>query len=71
MAQDTLFTEFPVADQYNWSDAAYQWYTHHRPHVETLIGEEHTAYPPSGSDCGRPELWKASHWRWFFKLGDR
>jgi len=71
MAWDTLFEEFPFDDQITWTGRANIWYDKHRSHVETLIKEESTSYPPSGSDCGKPELWKPGHWRWFFKLGNR
>ena len=69
MAWNTLFNEFPFDDQITWGARANVWYKAHRLHVETLVFEEKESYPPSGSDCGKPELWKAGHWHWFFKLG--
>lgn len=71
MAWNTLFTEFPILDQAIWNDKAMVWYTNHQSHVESLIFEEKESYPPSGSDCGKPELWKGGHWRWYFKLGNK
>ena len=69
MAWDTLFNEFPSEDQQVWTGRGWAWYQAHHDHVESLIKEEDTSYSPSGSDCGKPELWKDGHWRWFFKLG--
>jgi hypothetical protein len=71
MAWDTPFAEFSLDDQLIWCARANAWYDKHKPHVESLLHEEKQSYPPSGSDCGKPELWKAGHWRWFFKLGNR
>jgi hypothetical protein len=54
----------------NTDDAirAIRWYRQHMAHVERLMssksGADSGAFPPSGSDCLRPELWKAGHWRW-------
>jgi hypothetical protein len=48
--------------------AAANWWRDHQAHVGRLIASregEGSAYPPSGSDRFHPELWKASHWRWF------
>lgn len=67
MAWDTLFYDFPVERQYEWTVRADNWYEAHREHIDALIPTEKDSYPPSGSDCGRPELWKAGHWRWFFE----
>jgi hypothetical protein len=47
---------------------AIRWYRRHERHVESLMssksGADSGVFPPSGSDCLRPELWKAGHWRW-------
>jgi len=44
---------------------ARKWYSKHREHVDRLLNTfDQTAYPPSGADCIRPELWKTAHWRW-------
>lgn len=50
--RDTLYT-------------AARWFVLHHRHVAKLLEEEGPAVAPSGSDIGRPELWKAIHWRWF------
>jgi hypothetical protein len=42
-----------------------QWLAEHLFHVLRLVGGAKVAYPPSGSDCFHPELWKAEHWKWF------
>ncbi len=46
--------------------AALLWYSKHKEHVDRLLKskEAETAYPPSGSDAYRPELWRPPHWRW-------
>jgi hypothetical protein len=71
MAWNTPFTEFPAEDQLEWYRCAMAWYNAHKAHIETLISEGTESFYPSGSDCGKPELWKPGHWRWFFKLGDK
>lgn len=46
---------------------AMAWWDRHQPYVQRLVDgrdDLHTAYPPSGSDCSCPELWRAPHWRW-------
>lgn len=48
---------------------AWAWYRQHREHVDRMVRLRSPLrfclmYPPSGSDCLRPELWKPSHWRW-------
>ena len=45
------------------------WRGQHADHVGRLTKSDGNAYPPSGSDAHRPELWKAEHWRWL-KLHD-
>lgn len=71
MAWDTGFEEFPSEDQTKWIMKASVWFHEHTEHVKKLMGEETLAYSPSGSDCGRPELWKAGHWRWYFQVEDK
>jgi hypothetical protein len=71
MTWNTPFDEFPFEDKFKWTQRASGWYAKHRLHVETLMDDEHTSYQPSGSDCGKPELWKPGHWRWYFKLGKK
>ena len=49
---------------------AQAWYKKHQPHVERLIAsQERYSFPPHGSDCLRPELWKAASWIWFREQG--
>ncbi len=43
---------------------AWVWYKEHHTHVDRMIAESGSAYPPCGSDCIRPELWKPEHWKW-------
>lgn len=47
---------------------AYDWYAEHSNHVDSLTKGLTRSfvdeYPPSGSDCNRPELWKPAHWKW-------
>lgn len=44
---------------------ACNWYTQHNNHVDTMVSlTDHHEYPPCGSDCHHPELWKAEHWKW-------
>lgn len=71
MAWDTPFDEFPLEDQAQWNYKAWTWYDKHKYHVDILVKEENVSYSPSGSDCGKPELWKSGHWRWYFKLGNK
>lgn len=45
--------------------SARAWYEEHRAHVDRMLAADTSpAYPPCGSDCIRPELWKPSHWKW-------
>lgn len=48
--------------------AAIEWRDRHSDHVTRLTMSTHGfdtgCYPPSGSDCLHPELWRAPHWRW-------
>ncbi len=43
---------------------AYDWYAQHSDHVDAIVRLENSEYPPSGSDCHQPTLWKAAHWKW-------
>ena len=45
-------------------DRAMAWWEAHESHVGRLIAGTRAAYPPSGSDKSRPELWKDAHWLW-------
>lgn len=51
---------------------AQAWYKKHKPHVERLMSsrsEFTKRFPPHGSDCARPELWKSESWLWFRQEG--
>jgi uncharacterized protein with PIN domain len=47
---------------------AIEWRVRHRKHVDNIAKEASGSYSPSGSDLGKPELWKGSHWRWFNQM---
>jgi len=51
---------------------AFTWKHDHADHVANLMEREkcllNNAYPPSGSDLFKPELWKPAHWRWFLTI---
>ena len=50
-------------------DRAMEWYDEHRKHVNSLLlAYSGPRYPPSGSDCLRPELWKPGHWGWLLHV---
>lgn len=42
---------------------ALAWYKRHRE-IDVAILLTNDEYPPSGSDCHKPNLWKAGHWKW-------
>lgn len=44
---------------------AQEWYRKHCKHVDVLMASTNQSYPPSGSDCLHPELWKKANWKWF------
>lgn len=46
-------------------DHAKEWREQHFRHVYKLVHRAASAYPPTGSDAIRPELWKGAHWLWF------
>lgn len=46
---------------------AMTWRRGHWRHVAGLVISATAAHPPSGSDCGRPELWKGEHWKWLMR----
>ena len=43
---------------------ACDWYAQHSDHVDNMVSLARGEYSPSGSDCHRPALWKAEHWKW-------
>jgi len=50
-------------------DKAIAWAGKHREHIKAMIdapASDNGHCAPSKEDKGSPELWKASHWRWFF-----
>lgn len=60
-----IATEYNPILQMEMHNKAFLYHFEHREHINNLIKNETKSYPPSGSDCFRPELWKAAHWRWF------
>lgn len=51
-------------------ETARKWRAQHVDHVVGLVVNAKSAYPPTGSDCSRPELWKGEHWKWFHLVGE-
>ncbi len=49
---------------------ALQWRRHHSQHVADLVEATDASYPPTCSDCLRPELWKGAHWKWLMSVVD-
>ena len=45
-------------------EIARNWYREHRQHVNDMLRHKGAMVEPTGSDAGRPELWKDIHWRW-------
>ena len=43
---------------------ACDWYAQHSDHVDSMVSLTNDEYPPTGSDCRQPKLWKAAHWKW-------
>lgn len=69
MAWNTLFPEFDKEYQAECTERALAWGVKHLDHVAKLrLSEIEYTYPPSGSDCGKPELWKGGSWNWFYKV---
>lgn len=50
---------------------ALKWAAEHHAHVQDLLACGSLAFPPTGSDCLHPELWKPAHWRWLFLTRQR
>lgn len=62
-----MFDPQPIQEKDKVSARA--WYQEHHSHVERMLsGYTGPAYPPSGSDCIRPELWKVAHWVWLLEV---
>jgi len=50
----------------DWHIKAMQWSNDHDDHVQALIKNAKSSYPPTLSeDINNPALWKAEHWLWF------
>jgi hypothetical protein len=59
------FNEFEQHEQTEILVAARSWYAEHKDHVDRLVsGPDQSSFPPSGSDCYKPELWKSGSWKW-------
>jgi hypothetical protein len=58
-----------MKDEFTGQDIARacEWHSVHIEHIRKMKLErtEIPAFPPSGSDILRPELWMDSHWKWF------
>ena len=46
---------------------AFDWAGEHLIHIDLLISDLDSGYPPSEEDLGNPALWKPEHWFWFLK----
>jgi hypothetical protein len=61
-----MWTEMSVGDRAKARKIAMTWKSDHEEHVGRLTASTGRAFPPSGSDCFRPELWKPEHWNFLF-----
>jgi len=44
------------------------WYVTHQNHVDRIIPETKTKYPPTDEyDVRNPNVWKPEHWKWFIE----
>lgn len=59
------YLDLTNAERLGVLESGRKWLKAHVEHVRSVLNEGETAYPPSGSDCFHPELWKSGHWRWF------
>jgi len=46
---------------------AFDWCGEHLIHVDRLISDLDSGYPPAEEDYNQPNLWKPEHWFWFLK----
>lgn len=67
--QRMAFHEFAQHEQAEMLVAARAWYAEHKAHVDRIVEEERQSFPPSGSDCWHPELWKSGSWKWLLDKG--
>ncbi len=65
------FSSFKFIDRMKALTEAALWMEKHKDHVDSILKEGERSYPPCGSDCFKPELWKSCHWRWFKELIDQ
>jgi len=62
------FNHFTYKEKQAFLVKAKQWYFDHTEHVNGLVAAHlGNKYPPPGSDCRHPELWKSAHWKWFLE----
>jgi hypothetical protein len=40
------------------------YFKRHKKHITDIVSSTMQAFPPSGADVSRPELWKPANWRW-------
>lgn len=56
-------------------DRGWAWYDKHAQHVLEICQDssmrDEKEFQMSGSDIGKPELWKPQGWRWFMRTYER
>lgn len=64
----SLYTYNPRPVEEKDKLGALAWYGEHRDHVNRMLAHYvGGGFPPSGSDCLHPELWKPGHWKWLLE----
>lgn len=64
------FNKFSTEDQIEVLQNASIWKKQHENYISELVDFKKSKFPPSGSDCLHPELWKGGHWAWFLEKGE-
>lgn len=62
------YTDLDGEEKLNILYLGNNWYDKNKKHVDELRKNSQNSIYPSGSDMWKPELWKGSHWNWFFEL---
>lgn len=60
------FYEITEQEQEQVLTLASEWVRKHPDAVKRKLKMAEGSVSPSGSDLFNPELWKSSHWSWFF-----